>query len=443
MYVPSPPVHLVTANGSRTVVEMRGDAHVVTSYGGCETMIVLKNAMYVPGCAHVLISGSLAHDAGLRQYLISGVMKTSAGEIISRLGFHKSRVLVLEGANAAPTAGHVRRLRECRRVDQQTATQWTDAAAPFAARTVPSSYIHPTSNNKFASLSDSAVDVHETYDESWCEAQQPVRRHPDRPANSDAVRACEVVTLAVTRRQPAKDYAALNTGRVGQAGGPPTGNPASHPKPAKFTNSQAASVRANRGAPHGVQPSEAPAQQVASAASGVSGAPAGANSEARPRLDRAAAGGASAGAGAAARPRFPVGGAVVGGVLRSTSLARALPTFGGGAAGGARDSAAESPTPLRPPPQPPPARAAAPHRSAELTGDFSRDGRAPSHCVLVDTVYITRYELYITRCELGAHALTHTPQSTGPTHLARTPTFRSELKSARDRSCVVAGATET
>jgi hypothetical protein len=364
MYVPSPPVHLVTANGSRTVVEMRGDAHVVTSYGGCETMIVLKNAMYVPGCAHVLISGSLAHDAGLRQDLISGVMKTSAGEIISRLGFHKSRVLVLEGANAAPTAGHVRRLRECRRVDQRSATQWTDAAAPFAARTLPSSCTQPTSStNKFATLSDSAVDVHDTYDESWCEAQQPVSRRPDCPADSDAVCAHEVVTFAVTRRQPAKDYAAMDTGRVGPAGGTPMGNPVSRPQPAKFHGSHAASaqhtsVRANRGAPRGVQPSGAPVRPAASTAPGV--------------------GGASAGAGAVARPRFPVGGAAVGGALRSASLARAVPTFGGGAAGGARDSAAESPTPLRPPPQPPPTRAAAPHRSAQLTGDFPRDGREPA-----------------------------------------------------------------
>jgi hypothetical protein len=115
MYVPSPPVHLVTANGSRTVVELRGDAHVVTSYGGIETMIVLKNAMYVPNCAHVLISGSLAHDAGLRQDLTSGVMKTSTGEIISRLGFHKSRVLVLEGASYSQSRSPPSRGPPCRR----------------------------------------------------------------------------------------------------------------------------------------------------------------------------------------------------------------------------------------------------------------------------------------------------------------------------------------
>ena len=213
MYVPSPPVHLVTANGSRTTVELRGDAHVVTSYGGIETMIVLKNAMYVPNCAHVLISGSLAHDAGLRQDLTSGVMRTSTGDIISRLGFHKSRVLVLEGANAAPTAGHVRRLRTGRRVDERSAAQWTVAAAPFADREVPSSRNRPTSSaNKFASLSDSAVDVHDTYNESWCAAPAAV----SRPANFAAARANEVVTLVVTRQLPAKDYAAMDAGRVTQ-----------------------------------------------------------------------------------------------------------------------------------------------------------------------------------------------------------------------------------
>jgi hypothetical protein len=345
MYVPSPPVHLTTANGSRTKVELMGNAHVITTYGGYEFLIVLKNAMYVPGCAHVLISGSLAHDAGLVQNLVSGTMTTSTGEIMSRLVFNKSRVLVLEGADAAPTASRVRRLRECRRrVAQSTPGRWVDATAPFAARAIASSCIYPTPNdNQYAALSESAEDVHDTYDVLWSDAQQLERHRAACSARTGATSARNVVTLAVMRRKPEVDYATTNTGRVRPANDTSTDSPTPRPPPAKLPASHAASaqhtsVRVNRSAPPSTasnaraQPSGVPVRAVASVAPGV--------------------GGASAGEGAAAvvRPRFPVGGAAVGGVLRSASLTRGPLASGGEAADGARASAL--PTPPRPPPKP-------------------------------------------------------------------------------------------
>ena len=62
------------------------------------------------------------------------------------------------------------------------------------------------------------MDLHDTYNESWCAAPAAV----SRPAKLSAARSNEVVTLVVTRQLPAKDYAAMDAGRVTQVGGAAT-----------------------------------------------------------------------------------------------------------------------------------------------------------------------------------------------------------------------------
>jgi hypothetical protein len=275
---PTTPTYITTAGGARTLVQRIGDAYVVLTHRGVDTLLVLRDAICEPSCPHVLLSGCLATDAGfihdsVRQTLVA---PGSFGDV-SRLAYSKERVLEFEGAVAVPTQSVVRALvsQKCVVATAAGAVPWRPASTPYASKTLSRSSSPPlTRENGYLPLENVPSDYHDTYDARWSAPAAPpsasgpaVAGRASRPkrgrkrgvrsgvaAGGSAPEPVDTApAMVATREQPRKDYRAVAAGRPTPVR--PLATPATFPQPLRTTSTREA-VR-NR-----LPPPTAPAQRA-------------------------------------------------------------------------------------------------------------------------------------------------------------------------------------